>query len=434
MKKIIYTILLFFLIGFSLKAQDILKLEDAIKIALENNYEIKIAKNELKIDVLNNSLGNSGMLPNIGLTVNNTNSLQNITQTQGDGSQRSLDNAKNLNLNYGVGLDWTVFDGFKMFIKREQLQTLEKQGSAQLKMTILSKISSVYSVYYDIVQQRQQLVALDSAMVISNQRLVTAQNRYSIGKAAKLEVLNAQVDLNTDASVLLKQKQTLQNTKIQLNEILARSIDTPFEVENKIDIDNFLNLNELKSLAEKQNPQLESLILEKNNAELQWKQTKSARYPSLRITSGYNFSHSEASLGFITQSDGRGFTYGFSAALPLFNGGLQNRNEKIAKIQLENTSFSVEQQKLSLQSQLANTFENYQTYLELTKLELKNVEIAKQNLAITLAKFKIGTITSLEFRTAQQNNLDAQVRYSNVQYLAKIYEIRLKELAGNLAF
>ena len=434
MKKIIYTILLFFLIGFSLKAQDILKLEDAIKIALENNYEIKIAKNELKIDVLNNSLGNSGMLPNIGLTVNNTNSLQNITQTQGDGSQRSLDNAKNLNLNYGVGLDWTIFDGFKMFIKREQLQTLEKQGSAQLKMTILSKISSVYSVYYDIVQQQQQLVALDSAMVISNQRLVTAQNRYSIGKAAKLEVLNAQVDLNTDASVLLKQKQTLQNTKIQLNEILARSIDTPFEVENKIDIDNFLNLNDLKSLAEKQNPQLESLILEKNNAELQWKQTKSARYPSLRITSGYNFSHSEASLGFITQSDGRGFTYGFSAALPLFNGGLQNRNEKIAKIQLENTSFSVEQQKLSLQSQLATTFENYQTYLELTKLELKNVEIAKQNLAITLAKFKIGTITSLEFRTAQQNNLDAQVRYSNVQYLAKIYEIRLKELAGNLAF
>lgn len=422
------------LIGFQLQAQDILKLEDAVKIALENNYDIKIAKNELKIDQVNNSIGNSGMLPNITASVVNTNSLQNITQTQADGSQKSLNNAKNMSLNYGVGLDWTVFDGFKMFAKREQLQVLEKQGNAQLKMAILTKISAVYSSYFDLVQQQQQLAALDSAIVISNQRLTTAQNRYTIGKASKLEVLNAQVDLNSDTSLSLKQKQLIKNTKIQLNEILARDVQTDFTVTNEILIDDKLKLDELNTLAEKQNPQLEAQILAKNSAELQLKQVKSGRYPTVKLTSGYNFTHSEASLGFVTQSSGKGLNYGFSAAVPIFNGGLQNRNEKIAKLQLENINNSLEIQKNALQSQLASAFESYQTNLELAKVEAKNVEIAKQNLEITLVKFKVGTITTLEFRTAQQNYLDAQVRYSNAQYQAKLYEISLKELTGNLTF
>ncbi len=139
-------------------------------------------------------------------------------------------------------------------------------------------------------------------------------------------------------------------------------------------------------------------------------------------------------MGFVTQSSGRGFVYGFSAAVPIFNGNLQNRNEKIAKVQVENASVTLEQQKRSLESQIGSAFESYQTNLELTKVEAKNLQIAEQNLDITLSKFKIGTITPIEFRTAQQNSLDAKVRYSNALYLTKIYEITLKELAGNLSF
>lgn len=434
MKKSLYTFITLLLLGFQLQAQEILKLEDAVKIALENNYDIKIAKNDLKIDQVNNSVGNSGMLPSITASVANNNSLQNISQTQSDGSHKSLNNAKNLSLNYGVGLDWTVFDGFKMFAKREQLKQLEKQGNAQLKLTIMSKISSVYASYFDLVQQQQQLAALDSAIVLSNQRVTTAQNRYIIGKASKLEVLNAQVDLNADASLVLKQKQLIKNTKIQLNELLARDVQTDFSVSNEIVVDDKLKLEELKALAEKQNPQLEAQILAKNIAELQLKQAKSGRYPTVKLNTGYNFSHTEASLGYVTQSSGKGLNYGISAAVPVFNGGFQHRNEKIAQIQLENTNNSLEQQKITLQSQLSSAFENYQTNLELAKVEAKNVEIAKQNLDITLAKYKIGTIATLEFRTAQQNYLDAKIRYSNAIYQAKLYEISLKELSGSLGF
>ncbi len=422
------------MIGFQSYAQDILKLEDAVKIALENNYDIKLATNDLKIAEANSSAGNAGMLPNISATITNTNSIQNITQTQSDGSQKSLNGAKNLSLNYGVGLDWTVFDGLKMFAKREQLKVLQKQGEAELKMTIFTKISDVYTTYSDLVQQQQQLVALDTAIVISHQRLTTAQNRYTIGKASKLEVLNAQVDLNTDTSSQLKQLEIYQNTKIKLNEILARDTSINFKVINETTIDKSLLLNNLKDLSAKQNPQLQAQILAKNSAELQLKQVKAGRYPTVKINSGYSFSHTEASLGFVTQSQGKGFVYGFSAAVPIFNGFYQSRNEKIAKIQLDTADIQLQQQKTTLNSQLETAFQSYQTNLELTNIEEKNVAVAKENLDITLAKFKIGTITPIEYRTAQLNYINALVRLSNAQFQTKLYEISLKSLAGSLSF
>ncbi len=417
----------------TLQAQEVLSLEEAIKIALENNYEIKIAQNNLKIDATNNNLANAGILPAISANLSNNNSQLDTRQTQVDGSIRELNNAKNFNLNYGIGLDWTVFDGLNMFTRKEQLATLEQQGKSELQATILNRISDVYLTYYDLVQQQQVMASIDSAIVISNQRVETAQNRFSIGKSSKLEVLNAQVDLNTDKSLLLSQQEIYKNTQIRLNELLARDLLTDFKVVQEISFENNLVYEDLKKLAEKQNPQLQAQILNKKIADLTLKQVKGNRYPTVRVTSGYNFTRSEASLGFITQSSGQGFVYGVTASVPIFNGFLQNKREKAAGYEVENASYLLNQQKLALESQIASLYQSYQTNLNLVSVEEDNVAIARQNLDITLAKFKIGTITTIEVRAAQQNFLEASVRYATAQYQTKLSEINLKELAGTLS-
>ena len=155
--KNIFAFAFFFLSAFGLHAQEILTVEDAVKIALENNFEIKIASNNAKIDATNVSLANAGILPNLEGVLTNSNSILDTKQTQSDGSTRELNNARNMNLSYGIALNWTVFDGFKMFAKHDQLKEIEQLGNTELQFTILSKIGDVLETYYQIVQQQQQL-------------------------------------------------------------------------------------------------------------------------------------------------------------------------------------------------------------------------------------------------------------------------------------
>ncbi len=432
--KILYSILVLMVWVPNLKAQELLTLEDAVKTALENNFDIRMASNDAKMDATNATAGNAGMLPKVTANITDNNSIQNSSQTRQDGTKNELNNAKNNSLTYGVSLDWTVFDGFKMFAKKSQLEALQKLGDAQLKLTIITKISDVNATYYDLVQQQQQLAALDSSIVISNQRLTMAQNRFSIGKASKLEVLNAQVDLNTDLTMQARQKETLANTKILLNQLLARDVKTNFRVAETITTDQQLSLPALSEAAAKQNPQLQAQLINKRVAELQLKQVKGNRYPTVKVNTGYNFSESQSSLGFTSSSYSRGLNYGFSASLNIFDGFAQKRTEKIAQLQIENAQIAVEQQTATLNAQLESSYQTYLTNLGLLQLEEQNEAIAKQNLDITLAKFKIGTITPVEFRTAQLNYINAKVRNTNAQYQAKLSEISLKELAGTMSF
>lgn len=432
-KNIVKSIVLFLFCIAKTSAQEVLTIEEAMKIALENNFDIKIAKNNSKITETNVTIGNAGMLPTATASILNNNSILNTSQTRQDGTTTSLDNAKNNNLNYGVTLDWTIFDGMRMFAKLDQLKELQKLGDAELKRTILMKISQVNSGYYDLVQQQQQLAALDTTIVISNQRLNLAKNRFTIGKASKLEVLNAQVDLNSDQVALLKMKEAYANAKILLNQYLARDAKIDFKATDDVVVDDKLILADLLALAQKQNPDLQTQIINKRVAELQLKQVKANRYPSVKLNTGYNFADSQSSLGFTSQASSRGLNYGFSASLNLFDGLNQHRNEKIAKLDIENSTIAIEQQNMILNTQLSTAFQTYLTNLVLIDLEESNEAIAKQNLDITLDKFRIGTITTLEFRTAQLNYINAKVRYTNAQYEAKLSEISLKELAGTIS-
>ena len=433
MNKFLFQIVLLVFVP-KLMAQDVLTVDEAVQIALKNNYDIRIATNELNVDKENNSIGNAGMLPQVDASLTKNNSIQNSKQTQSNGTVTERDNAKNNRLEYGVALGWTIFDGLKMFARYDQLKELEKQGDVQLKLMVLTKVSDVMTTYYDLVQQQQLIKALDTTIVISKQRLKTAENRFLIGKAAKLEVLNAQVDLNTDSSTLLKQKELYETTKIRLNEILARDLVTNFVVVEDVVVDDKLQLAELKSLTEKQNLQLQLALINKRVAELDLKQTKANRYPTVRLNTGYTFVETESSLGFTSATSSRGLNYGLTATMPVFNGFSQNRNEKIAKLQVENSSLVAEQQKQTVNAQLASAYQTYITNVELAKLEESNEAIAKKNMEITLDKFKIGTVPTIEFRNAQENYINAIARNSNSKFQAKISEIVLQQIAGNIRF
>jgi outer membrane protein TolC len=427
-------LLLLLLIGIApvCFAQDVLTLREAIEITLKNNYDIQISKNNVEISERNVSRANAGMFPAVTGNLTNNNSIQNSTQTRATGEVTERNNARGNNLNYGVGLNWTVFDGFRMFARYDQLKELQKQGEANLQLRIISTVSNVMERYYDLVQQQQQLKAFDTAVVISRLRVKTAQTRFEVGKAARLEVLNAQVDFNTDTTNLLNQQAQYRNSRIALNELMARDVNIPFQVSSGFEINGSINLADVSSLALAQNPGLRAALISKRIAELDLKQVRANRYPIINLNSGYNFNRSETALGFATQTSGRGFNYGLSASINIFNGFLQRREEKNSEVLIRNAELDYQRINQSLNAQLASAYQTYLTNLSLVKLEENNQRIASQNLDITLTRYRLGTITQVEIRDAQLNYLNATVRSNNSRYQAKLAEIALREISGSI--
>ncbi|UIR55816.1 TolC family protein [Sphingobacterium sp. SRCM116780] len=432
MNKIFCLLSLFFLplsIAFS---QNVLTAQDAVSIAMQNNFDILLTKKDVLISQENLTYGNAGMLPNLTANFSQSNSTQNSKQTQNTGEIKELANAKNNSMNYGVSLGWTIFDGFGMFARYEKLNQLKARGDLELKSVILTTVGDVLNMYYSIVLEKNLLNTIDSSIVISNDRLRTAENRFQIGKASKLEVLNVQVNLNEDQSLRLKKLETITNLKTELNRLMARDLNVDFQVEDELSFEENLKINELLDLAATQNLDLQLIKMDKRLAELEQKDVKSRRLPVVRLNSGYNFSSSESSLGFVSQSNARGLTYGLTASFNIFDGFNQRKDERVAKQLVEKAAIQIEKSKELINATILKAYQSYITNISLARLEEKNEKIAKQNLSITLDKYKIGTISAVEFRDAQENYVNAMSRLKEATYQAKLSEIGLKELVGNL--
>ena len=432
MSKQLTISILFLCLSISGFAQEKLSLREAITIALQNNYDIKISKNEIKIAQNNANIGNAGMLPTIEGVYSNGGSIQNTRQTPVTGEDRVIRGARSTNNSYGADLNWTIFDGFTMFANYDRLKELQKQGEINTRLTILTTVSDVITAYYDIVRQQQLLVAADSAIDVSVWRSNIAKTKLQLGRGSKLDVLTAQVDYNTDTSNYIQIKNFLQVAKVRLNQLLVRDISTGFTVADSIDVDKGILFSKQAEIAELQNPNVQNAFINQKIASLNLKAIKGGRYPAISLNSGYSRAKSTSPTGFNQRFAANGFTYGVTASLNLFNGFLQRQQERNAKIDIENSSLNLSKTKLDVNSQLLTAYQNYATYLDLIKLEQRNVDIAKENLDITMAKYKLGSIAPLELREAQRNAIDAQNRFIEMQYQAKIAETTLKEISGNI--
>lgn len=413
-------------------AQEKLTVKEAIAITLENNFDIQLAENTTKIAQENLSLGNAGFLPTVTANLNQNNSLQNLEQIQNSGEVRSMKNAKNNSLSYGLNVGWTIFDGLGMFTRYKVLDETEKRTGIAFKKSVLTQVSDVLSTYYSIVEQKTLLAALDTTIQISADRLKIAENRFEIGKASRLEVLNAQVNLNEDQSNKVRQQAVVKNLKTNLNRLMGRMLTVEFDVLDEVTFQETMLLPNLQAQALTQNPDLQLIAVDKTLAELQLKATKANRLPVIRLNAGYIFSDSESSLGFVKSSNAKGLNYGATIALNVFDGFNQRRNERVSKLQIKSAEILLAQQQQLVESTLLTAFEDYQTNRLLIDLEENNEKIARQNLRITLDKFRIGTVSTVEFRDAQENYINAVARRNAAVSALKRSEIQVEFIAGNL--
>ena len=433
MKRIVLITNIVFFIGYiNASAQDTLKIDEAIQLGLENNFDIKISKGQQQIASNNNSLGNAGFLPTLDLSASQRYTKENTSLKFFNGTEQSRDGAKSNNLAEGAVINWTIFDGTTMFQTKNRLEEQEKMAFAQNDAVIQNTVAQIGFEFYTVALEQIRLNLFKENISLSEDRLEIAKNKFELGKVAKAEFLQAQVDLNNDKSNYLIQQQRLATSKTTLNELLARDVTLDFYVVFDPELNISLDYDELKTSMQSSNPELIASLYDMNATRLVEKEIKGERLPIIGLNGGYNYAKSEAEAGQLLSRKSTGFNYGISASWQLFNGFNVNRRVQNAKILAENSSLNYEAIKLNLDKALYSTYINYQNNIQLHKMEEQNREVARENNEIAIERYRVGTSSPLELREAQINLLEANLRFLNAAYSIKTGEIDLLMLSGKI--
>lgn len=427
MSRIILIISL--LLPLSVLSQDILTLQDAITMAMENNYGIRMAKSNQVIAENNHTLGNAGFLPIITADFNKSFGVQDFERTLSSGVEQAQTGARNERTSYGANLNWTIFDGFQMFASYDQLEALQSQTEESFKAEVELLIFNITFNYYQAALEKERLILYDSNVLLSDQRLTVAKDKFELGKSSKLDFLQAQVDLNADKSQQLNQQQVLTSTKLELSRLIG--IELPeFLISNDLTSSDDLQLDELLNGVESQNPQLTALKKQEIIFSYNEKISKSNLFPQVNLFAGYTHAKSESPAGFAIVNTSDDINYGLSASWTLFNGFNTNRQIQNAKIQKDIANYQYEDQLISFKTAIRQGYTSYSNSLELMQLEQENLDVARENNEISKERYKIGLSSSIELREAQLNFLNAELRFQNAAFNAKQAAIQLKYLAG----
>jgi outer membrane protein len=408
-----------------------LSLKDAIDAAMDQNFDIRIAKVELDQAKANNTIGNAGMLPAVtaigGLNGNITDA--HIELSSGDVQNRK--GARSETLSGAVQLDWVLFDGLRMFTNKKRLEQLESIGSTALKLQIQSAIANVIAGYAEVVRQKQQLVAIDTAMALAKVRMDLAQRKFEVGTSAKTDYLQAQVDYNASKSSFLVQAAALRQAKDSLMILLGRDQFANYDVQDSLHLNKDINYKD-KDLWLDRNFSLQLARQQKVISEYDLKLANQAQLPVLNFSADYNYNRTQNGAGVTIYNRTYGPQAALNMSLPLFNGFNLQRQKKVARQEVFRQDLLVKQLSTRIAARYRTAWRSYDNALQALALEKENIKYAKENVMIQQARFRVGVANTLELREAENSYVTALTRLVDAAYTVKVTETRLLEIENNL--
>ena len=427
-------ILLIFSVSAGLQAQEkMITKSEAVQLALENNYGIKISNNNLKIAENNKGIMNTGFLPTLTGNAGTTYNLDNTEAEFSNGNITNLTGAESSRYNASLNLSYTLFDGLGRHYNYQQLKEQYNLSELQARETIENTIFQLFTVYYNVAKLTENVTLLNQSLHISKDRLARVEYQFDYGQNTKLDILNAEVDVNNDSINLLNTKQVLTNAKRDLYVVLGKNGFPDFTVDTLVNFSLAQNKETLKDLVKKNNVTLQQIESNIAVSDFQLKSNRSGYLPSIGLTGSYGWNkNNNNAASFLSTSTNTGLSGGLNLTWSLFDGGRTRTLVQNAKIDLETQQLFKEQTELEIDRDFNNAWEDYQNKLFVLQTQLKNVQTNTNNFNRTEERYKLGQVTSIEFRQAQLNLINAIGDKNAAKYDAKLAELQLMQLSGQL--
>ena len=408
-------------------AQDVMTIEQAIQIALENNVDAQIARREAEIARNNRSLGNAGFLPQVGVAADRTEAFSGSAESRDD-----LEIAGRVTTDVEASAGWTVFDGLRMFAAYDRLTAQARLGEVEAGIVIEQTVAATTFAYYDIVRVEQRLRALRNSVEISEERQRIAEEKVDLGSASEYDLLLARADLNADRAAVLREEASLESARLRLLDTVNLPPDFDFSVEADIPIGSIESLEALDAAAEANNLLIAAAALGSDVFRHALSELRRSRFPEIDLTAGYGIGTDDNRATAAGRYVNEGYRYGITARLSLFDGLNTRRQIQNARIELTNQELRIEDARSNVETQLRSEYVNFENATRLVALETENIAIADRSVEIALQRFTLGTTTAIELREVQRTRLETETRLIAALYEAKVAETELMRLSGRL--
>jgi outer membrane protein TolC len=420
------------------QGQGVLSLEECVNIALEHNYGLRIVRNQEEILKNNNTLGNAGYLPVLDAAVGYDGELVNTDSESSGGQKTSHNGVYNDGFDAGLDLNWTIFNGFKIKATREKLELLQKQGELQTIIAVENLVGDIISEYNNLIYQNLKLKSLKYSIDLSQERVRVVEARYQTGASSNLELQQAKVDLNTDNYNYLKQQEKVIASRIALNKLLAtdNSADLYAPVnlaDTAIVLHKIDSLNVMLEKLYEYNTELKLAANEIGVLEKERIAVRSQNLPYLKFKAGYGYNQRRYEVSNTKKSETLGLNYGLTLGMNLFNGLNTKRELRNAQLSIENSKLEAESKLLNLKEAFFNLYLLYENNEKILNMEKENLVVSKEYFERSMDKYKLGALSGIELREAQQNLLNAESRYLTAEYEIKLCEVSLRLLCGEFS-
>ncbi len=423
MKKLLLTTLI---LGSFLLAQEALTLEAAINTALENNYGIKMVRNSTRMSENSASLGNAGLLPTIDAS--------SATYYQDfDGVQNGVpvDAASTTN-SAGLSLSYTIFNGLNGLNTYQLLQEQSNGAQLQERLTIENTLLGVAQAFFNQAAAKENLTITAELLRVSRERLALTEERVALGSEGRLEHLSARVDFNVDSIAFLDAEYNYNNARRELNVLLGWKPDKQYEVLQNLDDFPAFELDQLQEQARNNNS---AYLLSENSittAALNLKSSKGSFLPRISYTASYGFDQSAADLAYEMDDPNKTLSHMISFNWNLFGGGSRKTAVQNARLSLDNAELQKEEQLLSLRKDVDSYYSAYLNSLAVLESDKNSLEFAELNFERSAELYRLGQISSLQYREAQLALSQTRQRITQSRYSARIYELMILQLSGQL--
>ncbi|PWH81355.1 TolC family protein [Brumimicrobium oceani] len=412
-------------------AQEKLGLEQVVSRVLSQNFGIQIAKIDTEIAKNENNIGAAGYLPT--LDVQATQDLAQSTARQEfiSGDVNEATNASNRAFSAGAMLNWTFFDGFKMFATDKKLEELERFSELNLRASMEMKIYEAVVNYYTLLSLQEMEEVYTGAIELSKMRKDYMQSRFNSGAANRIQLMQAELDLTADSAAYIANQQSQAQVKADLSKVLQLPVTEEIIVEGDLGAQE--KKQEWNAIASQFMEQNTSIMQAKSNiaiSELSTKEAQSRFYPQLSFYAAYDYGNSVNEVGFLASNRSYGPSIGITAKWSILNHLSRATELKNSRLNEERSQLAYQNDSINALADLRNYYEVMQFAEEKLLFEQRNISQTKSIIDISETALKAGSITPLELREIQYSAIQAEGRLLQSQIEYQTARLNISLLSG----